>query len=241
MIPRAPASSSASTSSAVERGAPQLERAAELEDAVVERVDQRPRLVGRERLDPERGGERDDDAIDALALGLGRARDGIVVTFLQRAERLAGQLEAQRTTGAHHLRSRRTPRQRADQRLREEVLVEVGPHRLGHIRTKSTDLVARKRPAVRLPETRRVRHRRADPARGREPRRRPRPGRLRGHARAAGRAQRTSAQDVTPVPTRGCRPARPAWPRRRSPRRRCPPRAAARRACPTSASRAPRA
>ena len=97
VIPRAPASSSASTSvRRVERGAPQLERRAELEDAVVERVDQRPRLVGRERLDPERGGERDDDAVDALALGLGGARDGIVVAFVQRAVRLAGELEAQR-------------------------------------------------------------------------------------------------------------------------------------------------
>ena len=228
VIPRAPASSSASTASAVSAAPHSSNGSPSSRMPWLNASTSGSRLVGRQRLDPERGGERDDDAVDALALGLGGARDGIVVAFLQRAGRLAGQLEAQRGTGAHHPRSRRTPRQRADQRLGEEVLVEVGPHRRGHIRTKSTDLVGKATTGA-SPGTA------LEASASKQATSWARPGRW---PRSAGqRPGRSSANFLRGAA--GLRDA--AWPRRRSPRRRSPRRAAAPRACRSRASRARRA
>ena len=117
-------------------GAPECERVAELEDAVVEGVEQRLGLFGREGLDAEGARQGDDDAVDVVKLGAGVR---VVVGGVERRGWLAGEVEdAVGDPGGG-----RAAAEGRDQVFGEEVLVDVGAHAGWHIATKSTGLVGK--------------------------------------------------------------------------------------------------
>ena len=198
------------------RGAPQLERRAELEDPAVVRLEQRLGLLGGQRLDAERSRERDHDALRVAGRGgaPGRGRRGRTRSAARPRARAAGSARRGTSRGVAVRRIRAAISPSGSRCWWRSVRMSA------HIRTKPMDLVGKARAS-------------------------PRPGVDHAQGDFVG-IPGPLAELSRPAPRRcgsrpGCRPSRPAGPRRRSPRRRCRPRAAARRACPRSASRGPRA
>jgi hypothetical protein len=107
---------------------PERERRAELEHAVVEERQQRRRLLRRKRLEAERGRERDEHALDPVALGEPGAAEGVMVRGTEGRRRLAHELERPAAAVADDARRPPAPRERGHERLGEEVLVDVGAH-----------------------------------------------------------------------------------------------------------------
>ena len=73
--------------------APDPERLAEREQPRVVGLQQRLGLVARQRLDPERAGDRQQRAVEAVAPQPGGARDGIVVGGVEAVLRLVAQAQ----------------------------------------------------------------------------------------------------------------------------------------------------
>ncbi len=121
--------------------APAAELGGEVVEALVVGLDQLQRLLAGERLDPERGRERDQRPVHPV-LGQRRGAAGDVGGVEgEDAVGLGGDAEGPPLAAADQHRRLGAPRERLDQRLAEQVLVDVDGG--------GTDSVVDARPAAR--------------------------------------------------------------------------------------------
>ena len=104
-------------------------------------VEQRLRLVDGQPLDPERARRRDPTVSTPSRSACSARATGVVVGEDDLARRLAGQLQLPAVAAAAQARGLAAPRQRGEQRLGPEVLVEVEPGTSFTIHTISTELI----------------------------------------------------------------------------------------------------